>query len=67
MALQGSKTQDKTLSRASALYFEGDMAAISGKWAKPYDLHTLSLRNDLGTCLHLLHTALHGFRRCHSL
>ena len=49
ISLQGSKSTDGSLARATVLYFDGDKAAIAAKWAHPLDLHTLSLRNDLGT------------------
>lgn len=46
---QGSKTTDGTIARASAMFFDGDKAAVAAKWAQPQDLHTLSLKNDLGS------------------
>lgn len=50
-AMQGSKTSENTVSRATCLFLDGDKAAAASKWARSLDLHTLSLRNDLGELL----------------
>ena len=49
--LQGPKDGDGQISRVTAISFGADKAAIAAKWAKPLDLHTVAIRNDLGESL----------------
>lgn len=46
--VQGSKSFEGTRVSAKVLYTNGDRAALTAKWARPLDLQTVAVRNDLG-------------------